>query len=174
MKISIIGYSASGKSTFSKRLAKHYGIPVLHIDTIYFSPGMVVNDKKKTEEKIREFMTQKDWIIDGTYRYLATERYEVADQLFIFDFNRFKCLYGVLKRYFKYRKKQRDTMADGNPERLDPSFIKWILWDGRKKDSKQLMKSLRQTHQHKTIRFTNRRQVDKYLANNSIEKIEMI
>lgn len=170
MKISVIGYSASGKSTFSKRLAKHYQIPLLHIDTIYFSPGMVVNDKKTSEDKIKAFMNQEDWIIDGTYRYIATERYEEADQLFIFDFNRFKCFYGVLKRYFKYRNKQRDSMADGNPERLDPSFIKWILWDGRKKDSKQLMKSLRQKHQDKVLRFTNRKQVDAYLASKNIKK----
>jgi len=170
MKISVVGYSASGKSTFSKRLAEHYKIPVLHIDTIYFSPGMKVNDKAQTENKIRQFMNQQDWIIDGTYRYIATERYEEADQLFIFDFNRLKCLYGVLKRYFAFRNKQRDSMADGNPEKLDPSFIKWILWDGRKKDSKDLMKSLRITHQKKVIRFTNRKQVDAYLSSNQIKK----
>ena len=169
MKISVVGYSASGKSTFSKRLSKHYNIPVLHIDTIYFSKGMVVNDKKESEQKIYDFMKQEHWIIDGTYRYLANERYDEAEQLFIFDFNRFKCLYGVLKRYFKYRHRQRDTMADGNPEKLDFGFIKWILWDGRKKDSKQLMKSFRTKYKDKAIRFKNRRQVNQYLKSINIK-----
>ena len=36
MKISIIGYSGSGKSTLAKNLSKHYGIPVLHMDSVHF------------------------------------------------------------------------------------------------------------------------------------------
>ncbi len=169
MKIAVVGYSASGKSTFSKRLSKHYNIPVLHIDTIYFSKEMVVNDKKISEQKIYNFMKQDQWIIDGTYRYLANERYDEAEQLFIFDFNRFKCLYGVLKRYVTYRHQQRDTMAEGNPEKIDFGFIKWILWDGRKKDSKQLMKTFRTKYKDKAIRFKNRRQVNQYLKSMNIK-----
>lgn len=169
MKIAVVGYSASGKSTFSKRLSKHYNIPVLHIDTIYFSKEMVVNDKKISEQKIYDFMKQDQWIIDGTYRYLANERYDEAEQLFIFDFNRFKCLYGVLKRYVTYRHQQRDTMAEGNPEKIDFGFIKWILWDGRKKDSKQLMKTFRTKYKDKAIRFKNRRQVNQYLKSMNIK-----
>lgn len=163
MKISVIGYSASGKSTFSERLSSYFNIPVLHIDTIYFQQGMVINDKKDTEENIRQFMKQSSWIIDGTYRYLATERYELAEQLFIFKFNRFKALYGMFRRYLKYRGKQRASMADGNPEKLDWGFIKWILHDGRKKDSRKLLKHLEEKYKYKVIVFTKRKQVNKYL-----------
>jgi adenylate kinase family enzyme len=163
VKISVIGYSASGKSTFSKKLAQHYNIPKLHIDTIYFKASMEIQDKLDTEHKIRTFMTQNDWIIDGTYRFLVQERYDVCDQLFIFDFNRFKSFSGLIRRYFKYRNKQRDTMAIGNPEKLDFSFIKWILWDGRKKNSKELFKSIALKYPHKVVVFKNRKQVRQYL-----------
>lgn len=163
MKISVIGYSASGKSTFSKKLAQHYNIPTLHIDTIYFKASMEIQDKLDTEFKIRHFMTQSDWIVDGTYRFLVPERYDVCDQLFIFDFNRFKSFFGLLRRYMKHRNKQRDTMALGNLERLDPSFIKWILWDGRKKNSKELFKQIALKHKHKVVIFKNRKQVRRYL-----------
>jgi hypothetical protein len=54
-------------------------------------------------------------------------------------------------------------MALGNPERLDPSFIKWILWDGRKKNSKDLFKSIALKHKDKVVIFRNRKQVKKYL-----------
>jgi adenylate kinase family enzyme len=92
MKIMVIGYSSSGKSTFSKRLSRCYNAPILHIDRIFFAPNWVERDKKLVEQEIRDFMNQDDWIIDGLYRKLATERFEIADQIFIFDFNRFKCL----------------------------------------------------------------------------------
>jgi len=163
MKIAVVGYSASGKSTFSKKLSQFYDIPVLHIDMIYFNERMTINDRHQTEDKILKMMQRDDWIIDGTYRYLAQERLEHADHIFIFNMNRWTCFFGLLRRYFKYRKKQRDTMALGNPERLDPSFIKWILWDGRKKDTKRLFQSYKTRFPKKVIEFKRRKDVKKYL-----------
>lgn len=163
MKIAIIGYSASGKSTFAKQLSNHYQIPKLHLDTVYFKANMEIQDKALTEKTIRQFMNQDDWIIDGTYRYLVNERFDACDQLFIFDFNRFTSFFGLIKRYQIHKHKQRDTMAVGNPEKLDKSFIKWILWDGRKKNSKELFKKLAQKHERKVTIFKSRKDVKKYL-----------
>jgi adenylate kinase family enzyme len=163
MKILVVGYSSSGKSTFSKRLSKHYGIDVLHIDTIFFGPNWIKRDPKEVEQEIYDFMYKKEWIIDGQYRHLATERYEQCDQLFLFDFNRFKCLYGAIKRRIKYHNQNRDSIAKGCKERLNLSFLWWILFSGRKKDSKALMKLYKQKYKHKAIVFKNRRQVNKYL-----------
>jgi adenylate kinase family enzyme len=163
MKIAVVGYSGSGKSTFSKKLSSHYQISVLHLDTIYFNTGMTINDKTETERRIFDVMTASSWIIDGTYRYLAQERLEHADHIFLFNMNRWTCFFGFLRRYFKYRKKQRDTMALGNPERLDFSFIKWILWDGRKKDTRVLFNHYQTSYANKLIKFKTRKDVKKYL-----------
>ena len=163
MKIQITGYSSSGKSTFAKKIAKHYQLPLLHIDTIYFKENWQKRDKHVIEKEIYDFIQKEAWIVDGQYRYLVPERYDVCDQIFIFNFNRFKCLYGAIKRRLKYRRKQRDSIAKGCRERLDLSFVKWILWDGRKKDSRNLIKSIIAAHQDKTIVFKNRRQVNRYL-----------
>ena len=163
MKILIVGYSASGKSTFAKKLASHYHIPVLHLDTIYFKANMEIEDKSLTESTIRTFMKQPHWIIDGTYRYLVLERFEACDHLFIFDMNRFSSFFGLLKRYQMYKHTQRDTMAEGNPERLDVSFIKWILWDGRKKNSKELFQRLKDTYKDKVVVFKHIKDVKRYL-----------
>ena len=163
MKILVAGYSSSGKSTFSKRLSKIYHIDILHIDTIYFGPNWIERDHDVVEEEVKSFMEQEDWIIDGQYRHLAIERYDACDQLFLFDFNRFKCLYGAIIRRIKYHNQNRDSIADGCKERLNLSFIWWILFQGRKKDSKALMKLYKEKYKHKVIVFKNRRQVNKYL-----------
>ena len=163
MKILIIGYSGSGKSTFAKRLASHYQIPKLHIDTIFFGPNWVERDKKVVEQEIRDFMKQDDWIIDGTYRKMAIERYQSCDQLFIFNFNRFKCLYGAIYRRIKYHNQNRDTIAEGCKERLNLSFVWWILFSGRKKDSKKLMKRNMIEYKDKVVVFKKRKQINQYL-----------
>ncbi|TNF08943.1 MAG: topology modulation protein [Bacillota bacterium] len=163
MKILIIGYSGSGKSTFAKRLSEHYQIPRLHIDRIFFAPNWKERDKKIVESEIRDFIKQDDWIIDGTYRKLAVERYQMCDQLFIFNFNRFKCLYGAIYRRIKYHNQNRDTIAPGCKERLNFSFFMWILHTGRKKDSRQLMKRNMEEYKDKVVVFKSRRQINNYL-----------
>lgn len=163
MKIAVIGHSSSGKSTFSKRLSSVYQIPVLHIDKIFFEPNWVERDKKVVEAEIRDFMKGEQWIIDGFYRKLATERFELADKIFIFDFNRFKCLYGAIVRRFKYHNQNRDSVCVGCKERLNLSFIWWILFGGRKKDSKELLKRFEIEHKDKIIIFRTRKQANTYL-----------
>ena len=108
-------------------------------------------------------MKGEAWIIDGFYRKLATERFELADQIFIFNFNRFKCLYGAIVRRFKYHNQNRDSVCVGCKERLNPSFIWWILFGGRKRDSRNLLKRFELEHKDKIIVFRTRKQANTYL-----------
>ncbi len=163
MKILVVGHSSSGKSTFAKRLAKHYAIPVLHIDTIFFGPNWTRRDKVQVESEIQDFMKQEDWLIDGLYRKYANERFDQCDQLFIFDFNRFKCLYGAIVRRIKYHNQNRDTIAQGCKEKLDISFIWWILFKGRTRESRALFRLYKEKYKDKTIVFKNRKQINTYL-----------
>jgi adenylate kinase family enzyme len=164
MKIMVIGYSSSGKSTFAKRLSTIHQIPVLHIDRIFFGPNWVERDKSVVESEIREFMKKDEWIIDGLYRKMATERFEVADQIYIFDFNRFKCLYGAIVRRIKHHNQNRDSIADGCKERLNFSFIWWILFEGRTKKTKDLLKAYQKQYSKKIIVFKNRKQANRHLT----------
>lgn len=164
MKILIVGHSSSGKSTFAKRLAEHYKLPILHIDTIFFGPNWSRRDKSLVEHEIKDFMNQENWIIDGLYRKYAIERFDLSDQLFIFDFNRFKCLYGAIVRRIKYHNQNRDTIADGCREKLDLSFVWWILFNGRTRDSRALFRLYKEKYKDKVIVFKNRKQINKYLV----------
>ncbi len=164
MKILVVGHSSSGKSTFSKRLAEHYKLPVLHIDRVYFGPNWIRTDKTIVEQEIQNFMKQDDWLIDGLYRKYATQRFDDCDQLFIFDFNRFKCLYGAIVRRIKYHNQNRDTIAEGCKEKLDLSFIWWILFNGRTKKSRVLINSYKTKYKDKVIVFKKRKQINDYLV----------
>lgn len=163
MKILVVGYSGSGKSTFTKRIAQLYKIDKLHIDKIFFAPNWVEREDKVVESEIHQFMKKENWIIDGSYRSLAKDRFRQCDQIFIFDFNRVKCFYGAIKRRIKYRNKQRDSVAEGCKERLNWSFIWWVLFQGRRKKSKQLLISHKEIYREKVIVFKNRKQTNNYL-----------
>ena len=100
MKIVIIGYSGGGKSTLAQTLGSHYNIPVLHLDSVHFKPAWVERDDNESNEIVRKFIKENDsWIIDGNYRKIAPERFDLADQLIFLNYNRFFCVRSVLKRY---------------------------------------------------------------------------
>ncbi len=164
MKIQVCGYSASGKSTFSKTLAKHYNAPVLHLDTLHFGPNWKIIPDNIMAEKIDEFLKNNDcWVIDGNYKNASPNRFEECDLLFYFDFNRFTCIRNAYRRYRKYRHVVRDDMAVGCEETLDFEFITWILFRSRIRRRKKYFNNLGQIYKDKFVVFKNHKEVDKYL-----------
>ena len=163
MKIAVIGYASAGKSTFSKRLGQTLNIPVLHIDTISFEAHWVERNRQQVERDMRSFMTHDSWVLDGSYMQLAPERFDMADQIFVFQFNRFRCLMGSLHRWFKYRHQVRDSVCKDCKEHLSLSFMWWILFSGRTKKRRNLFKKIEKTYHQKVIVFKNHKQVHAYL-----------
>ena len=162
MKIAIIGYSGSGKSTLARKLSEQYDLPVLHFDTVQFRPGWEIRPQQSKEVMTRVFLDlHSDWVIDGNYSKLYFEqRMEEADVIILLLFNKFSCLYRVTRRYLKYKNATRPDMAQGCKEKLDWEFVKWILRDGRTKESQQRYQRVLTRYPEKTIVIKNQRQLD--------------
>ena len=69
-------------------------------------------------------------------KVLFDERLNMADTVVFLDFNRFICLFRVIKRYINYRGRSRPDMGAGCPEKIDLEFLRWVLLDGRKNREK--------------------------------------
>ena len=162
MKISIIGYSGSGKSTLARRLAEAYDLPVLHFDRVQFRPNWEIRPQASKEIMAKTFLDlHKDWVIDGNYSKLSFERRMAeADVIILLLFNKVSCLYRVTRRYLKYKDSSRADMADGCSEKLDWEFVKWILRDGRTKESRQRYQGVITRYPQKVIIVKNQRQLD--------------
>ena len=63
MKISIIGYSASGKSTFAKNLGNILNIPVLHLDKVNFLPEWKERNKEESKKIVEDFIKNNNEFI---------------------------------------------------------------------------------------------------------------
>lgn len=172
MKIAILGYSGSGKSTCAKQLAQFYNILVLYLDQIYFLPNWVERDRKEAIQVVINFMNQENWILDGNYpSFVQEERVQKADLILYFNFPRITCLIGVIRRYLANLHQTRESMAAGCEEKLDLEFIKWVLYDGRIKETRQRYKQICDQYRHKTHIFTSHKQVAKFLASLKEESI---
>ncbi|MBQ15100.1 MAG: DNA topology modulation protein [Gammaproteobacteria bacterium] len=127
-KIAVIGCGGSGKSCFSQELGRRLAIPVHHLDRIFWQPNWNPMDKSKFLDAQQQIFTTDSWIIDGNYGGTMQPRLAAADAIIFLDLSTLSCLWGVIKRYFKYRNKTRPDMGTGNKERLTLEFIHWILF----------------------------------------------
>lgn len=166
MKIAIIGYSGSGKSTTAAILSEKLNIPALHLDTIHFLPGWVERERQDELALLEEFMSgHESWIIDGNYSKLHYEkRMAQADKIIFLDFPRLVCLFRAFHRYMQNRGSTRSSMANGCPEKFDPEFIIWILHKGRTKDAKRRYVNLSAKYPDKFIRICSQAQLSAFLS----------
>ena len=168
MKISIIGYSGSGKSTLAKNLSKHYGIPVLHMDSVHFLENWKERDNKEFNEIVTKFIKDNDsWVIEGNYKSIVPERHDMADLIIFLDYNRFFCYESAKRRYKMYKGKTRDDMAIGCEEKFDKEFKVWLLYKGRIKERRKRFEKIIQNKPNSLV-FKNRRQLFKYYDENGI------
>lgn len=165
-RIMIFGFSGGGKSTLAVELGKRLGIVPLHLDSVHWLPGWVENERENETETVAEYMKSERWIIEGNYRnVLWKERVEQCDTLVFIDVNRFTCLKNVISRYFKHRGRTRPDMGEGCNEKLDFEFIKWVLYDGRKKRRKNLETVRFARHLGKQVYILkNRKQINRWLS----------
>ena len=73
-KIIIIGCPGSGKSYFSKELAKKTNIPLYHLDLLYWNKDKTIIEKSIFLERVRSIFKNDNWIIDGNYQSSMEER----------------------------------------------------------------------------------------------------
>ena len=164
MKIAVIGYSGAGKSTLARALGERYGIPVLHFDRVHWAPGWQERDKTEAHQIAHEFMEQSDWVIDGNYtKYEYRRRMAEADAIIFLNFPRLNCFVRAWKRYFHYRGRTREDMTEGCPEKMDPEFMRWILWEGRTRKKKENYQQIVRQYSEKTVVLRSQKEIDRFL-----------
>jgi adenylate kinase family enzyme len=125
-RILVIGSGGAGKSTFSPKLGEILGLPVIHLDTLFWKPGWVETPKDEWATRITAEIQRPRWIIDGNFGGTMEIRLAACDTVIFLNLSRWICLWRVLSRRLRYHRKGRPDMTAGCPERLDFQFLKWI------------------------------------------------
>lgn len=168
MKVSVIGYSGSGKSTLAKKLSEISDVPLLYLDKVRFLPGWKERPEQECIEIIENFLKNNEWVIDGNYNnWLYDRRMKESDLIIFMNLSRIRCFIGALKRYLTYKKKRRESITEGCPEKLDSEFVKWVLHEGRKADRRKRFNSVCGKYSDKTIICRSRRDVKAKVLNKS-------
>ena len=162
-RILIIGCGGAGKSTLARQLGEKLGIPVVHLDKLFWKPGWVESAPEEIDAKIMEELRKPKWIMDGNFNRTLPQRVKYCDTIIYLDFSRTACLMGVVKRILTTYGTVRPDMGEGCPERFDLEFLKWV-WNYNKNKRERNYRLLNEAEGVETIVLKNRRMVKRFLA----------
>lgn len=164
-RILIIGNAGSGKTTFAKKLASKTGLPLVHLDAIYWTGDWEHISREEFDARLQQELEQPKWIMDGNFNRTIAHRLQYCDTVFYFDMPTWVCLWGITKRIFTNYGKVRPDMGGNCRERFDkqkPSLYKNVLRFNR--EHRQQYKNLLAAQKDvNVITFRSRKQVNKYL-----------
>lgn len=171
-RVIVIGSGGAGKSTFSKKLGEATGLPVIHLDQLYWRPNWQEPSKEEWREIHGKLLENEEWILDGNFGGTMEARIKACDTVIFLDLPRMTCLYRVLKRRLTHRGKNRPDMADGCNEKIDLEFLLWI-WNYPNTSKLRREKLFKEYSDGKTIiRLTSQKEADDFLMNLPQHRVE--
>lgn len=120
-KVIVIGCPGSGKSTVSRALHNKTGIPLYHLDMMYWNADKTTVEKSVFLERLSDVLEKDEWIIDGNYGSTMELRMAACDTVIFLDYPLDVCLDGIRER----RGKPRSDMPWIETEE-DAEFIEFI------------------------------------------------
>lgn len=102
-KIIVIGCPGSGKSTFSRALQEITGIPLIHLDMLYWNSDRTTVEKTVFLERLTNVLNDPAWILDGNYASTMELRLQFCDTVVFLDYPTELCLNGIRERRGKPR-----------------------------------------------------------------------
>lgn len=161
-KVLIIGGNGSGKTTFAKELAKKTGLPLVHLDSLYWKEHWESVGREVFDARLQQELIKPKWILDGNMNRTLPHRLQYCDTVFYLDFSSFACLIGVISRTIKFYGKTRPDMGPNCPEKISLGFYKEAFLYN-KKFRKKYYGFMKEHPEIKWIVLRNRQQVKQYL-----------
>jgi adenylate kinase family enzyme len=124
-RIVILGNAGSGKSTLARALGQRLGLPVIHLDKLFWEPGWTEPDPEQFRTRVGEAVAGDSWVCEGNYARRTFDLRLPRAQLVIWlDTPRLTCLKRVIAR--SVLDKPRPDRAAGCNERLDKAFLEFL------------------------------------------------
>jgi adenylate kinase family enzyme len=122
----VIGSGGAGKPTLARELAAATGLPLVHLDRLYWRPGWVPTPTDEWRDVVRHLVERDAWVIDGNFASTLRLRLEAADTAVFLDVPRARCLARIVRRRFRFHGRTRPDLTPGCPEHVDWEFVRWI------------------------------------------------
>ena len=156
-KVIVIGCPGSGKSTVSRTLHNKTGIPLYHLDMMYWNADKTTVGKSVFLERLSDVLEKDEWIIEGNYSSTMELRMVACDTVIFLDYPLDVCLDGIRER----RGKPRSDMPWIETEE-DSEFIEFIK-NYNEQQKPKVLELLKKYNDKNIIILESREQADAFL-----------
>ena len=158
-RVLVIGCPGSGKSMFSRALHRITGLPLFHLDMMYWNADRTTVDPSVFHDRLKSALQNEAWIIDGNYASTMELRMQACDTIVFLDYPQEVCLAGIRER----RGKVRPDMPWVEPENEeDEEFIAFVQ-SFRMQNRPKIMQLLARYGEKDIHVFEKRSQADAFL-----------
>ena len=158
-KVIVIGCPGAGKSTFSRTLHELTGLPLYHLDLLYWNSDKTTVRKEVFIERLQAVIALDKWIIDGNYGSTMEMRIKECDTVFFLDFPVEVCIDGIQQRQGKPRPDMPWIETEDDNEFIE--FIKNYNSQSRPK----VLELLKKYDKKDIVIFKSRKDIDDYISN---------
>ncbi len=162
----ILGSGGAGKSVLAAALAKRTGLPVVHLDVLFWRPGWTAPPADEFRAALDAAVAGERWILDGNFLRDddVDPRFGRADTVVFLDLPRSICLWRAVRRSLRERRHPRADLPEGCPEAVDLPFLRWV-WRYPRRNRPDVLGRLAALDAHVAVhRLRSRRDVRRYLA----------
>jgi adenylate kinase family enzyme len=128
-RVVVVGRAGAGKTYVANELSRRTGLPVVHLDRIFWRAGWHEAPRDEALAELRAAVTGDRWIVDGNFLGSAGPVVSpLVDTVVFIDAPRLVCIRRVLARRVRDAGKERPDLPA--PEAVDWPLVRWIWrWD---------------------------------------------
>jgi adenylate kinase family enzyme len=128
-RISVIGTSGSGKTTFAKRLSDRAKLPHVELDALFWGPKWTPADTALFRDRVETALSGDAWVCDGNHSAVRPIVLARADTVVWLDLPLHVCLWQALRRNAQadWRERLGQTNRETWSRRLGRDSIFWWI-----------------------------------------------
>ena len=157
-RILVLGCPGSGKSTFARPLLAKTGLPLIHLDNVWWRADRTHISREEFDRALAELLAGEKWIMDGDYSRTVEVRLKACDTAVFLDYSEDVCMAGIVARVGQVRPDMPWT-----ENTLDPELAAMV--QNYAKDNRPAIYALLDKYPDKrALIFTSREEADRWLS----------
>ena len=157
-RIILLGCPGSGKSTLAKNLQLRTGLPLYHLDSIWWKADRTHITREEFDRQLQKILQGEKWIIDGDYSRTYEPRFLACDTVIFLDYSEEECMTGIRERIGKTR-----SDIPWNEDIPDPELVEQVAAYREEKRPK-VLSLIEKNPEKKVLVFRTRAQAQEWIS----------